>query len=87
MQLVRQSLHVKSARIENLYSQSYFSLARVWIKIHTVYPHIFTLDPGSGTLKNYTDFAKSGGSGWAGPGCRSGSGDMTPVRIHNTVQV
>ncbi len=43
---------------------------------------------GSATLKNYTDFIKSGGSGWAGPGNRSGSGDMMPpVRIHNTVQV
>jgi hypothetical protein len=43
-------------------------------------------DPGSEILKNYTDFVKSVGSGWTGPGCRSGSGDMMPVRIHNTVQ-
>jgi hypothetical protein len=31
MQLVRQCLHVKSARIINFYIQSYFSPARVWI--------------------------------------------------------
>jgi hypothetical protein len=41
MQLVRQALHVKSARIINLYSQSYSSPLVCGSKY--IYPHIFTI--------------------------------------------
>ena len=37
MQLVRQCLHVKSANIINLYSQSLLSTARVYISTHILY--------------------------------------------------